>query len=270
MNYYIYVYLDPRKCGKYKYKEFIFNNEPIYIGYGKYNRMYMHLIQAKQNKCYGNRLKFNKIKKILYENKEPIIIKLKDNLTINEARYFEKNLISEIGRIDLETGPLTNLTDGGEGLSNPSIETREKLARGQRGLKHSLQRIKKNKKWRIDNIEKFSGNNHWAHRLGIKKETKDKISKTLQGNIPWNKGKNLSKSTIKKISKKSKESIKLQKINKINGRFIKKIYQIYVNNLLQTEIIGSCNFYKFCRENEINRTIILNDKEYGKWLLKII
>lgn len=42
------------------------------------------------------------------------------------ARARERALIAEIGRHDLKLGPLTNQTDGGEGTSNPSEESRQR------------------------------------------------------------------------------------------------------------------------------------------------
>ena len=38
----------------------------------------------------------------------------------------ERQMISLIGRHDLKRGPLTNQTDGGEGTSNPSVESKER------------------------------------------------------------------------------------------------------------------------------------------------
>ena len=52
---------------------------------------------------------------------------LHDNMTRLEAIEFEKHLIKEIGRYDLGLGPLVNMTDGGDGGSNPSPETLVKL-----------------------------------------------------------------------------------------------------------------------------------------------
>jgi hypothetical protein len=52
---------------------------------------------------------------------------LVDNLTLPDARSLEKSYIDKIGRLDLGTGPLTNLTDG----SKPGPETRKRLASNQ-------------------------------------------------------------------------------------------------------------------------------------------
>lgn len=43
-----------------------------------------------------------------------------------DALVRERYLIQSIGRHDLRTGPLTNQTDGGEGTSNPSEESRQR------------------------------------------------------------------------------------------------------------------------------------------------
>jgi hypothetical protein len=55
------------------------------------------------------------------------ILILKRGLTEEEAFKHERYMIAVLGRKDLGTGILRNLTDGGEGVSNPSEETRDKL-----------------------------------------------------------------------------------------------------------------------------------------------
>lgn len=96
---YVYIYYDPRKNPI----------EPIYIGKGtKENRMYHHLIDCK------NIILKRKINKIKKEKLKPIIKKYKDNITNEDAINLEKKIISKYGRLDLKTGSLCNLTDGGE------------------------------------------------------------------------------------------------------------------------------------------------------------
>jgi hypothetical protein len=128
MIFYVYSILDSRKPGNYRYNDLEFSYEPIYIGKGKKNRLNDHL---KTRALRKNSFKNNKIKNILKENLKPMIIKLKENLSENDALSFEKEYISKIGRYP--NGPLTNLTNGGDGVS---------------GLKHSQDSLQKmSKTW---------------------------------------------------------------------------------------------------------------------------
>jgi len=113
--FYTYVYLDSRKTGSFNYGEFHFDYEPFYVGKGKKDQWSSHLKLA-EIKIYKS-YRLNKIRKIQSLGLEPIIIKYKDNLSEEAAFDLEKKLIKAIGRLDLGHGPLTNLTDGGEGVS---------------------------------------------------------------------------------------------------------------------------------------------------------
>lgn len=55
-----------------------------------------------------------------------------EGLSERQAFYIESEIISAYGRENL-----CNLTDGGEGISNPSIETRRKLSESHKGIKKS-------------------------------------------------------------------------------------------------------------------------------------
>jgi len=71
----------------------------------------------------------------------------KENLTWEEACYFETQLIALYGRRDLNTGPLTNLTNGGEGANGlkMTVESREKMRQRKIGKKQTPEQIEKTK-----------------------------------------------------------------------------------------------------------------------------
>lgn len=117
--YYTYIYLDPRKPGDHNYGEYHFDYEPFYVGKGSKNQIESHLNEAKKKRRkpvkYINIHKIGKINKILAEGLEPIRFKVKENLLELDAFKLEKELIKLIGRSNLKTGSLTNLTEGGNG-----------------------------------------------------------------------------------------------------------------------------------------------------------
>jgi len=123
-NYYVYVYLDPRKPGKYVYGDYCFLYEPFYVGKGTGYR-FLELKRGR-NKHFKN-----KIKKINKCKLSPIVIKIKENIINEESINLEIRLINLIGRKDLSKGSLINFTDGGEGTSGYkySKETRELIAK---------------------------------------------------------------------------------------------------------------------------------------------
>jgi len=122
-DFYVYVYLDPRKPGIFIYDDYVFEYEPFYIGKGKNKRLLRHL------KDNVNSYKKNKISKIISCGLEPIIKKVKENLNEKLAFSLEIDLISLIGRVD-NGGVLVNMSDGGEGQSGfkHSQETKDKIS----------------------------------------------------------------------------------------------------------------------------------------------
>ncbi len=156
MHYYTYAYLREDKT-------------PYYIGKGQGRRIY----QTIGKPC----------------NKPPKdrIIFLKQNLTEEEAFKHEIYMIAVFGRKDLGTGILHNRSDGGEGSSNPSEETRKKMSESKKGKKHSAETRKKHSENCKGSKNHFYGKYHTE-------ETKEKLKEI-------NVGKNLSEETKLKISK---------------------------------------------------------------------
>lgn len=122
--YYVYAYLKP-------------DGTPFYVGKGKEDRHLHHLKEAKKLRTKdNNKLKIRTIRKILKQGLEPEIKFIDTNLDESTAFELEEFLISEIGRIDLGTGTLTNLTSGGEGSSGVIVseETRHKRRLKMQGV----------------------------------------------------------------------------------------------------------------------------------------
>jgi len=115
--YYVYIFLDPRKPGRFVYGNLSFNFEPFYIGKGRDSRYRRHLNNSRLNER-NNTIKTGKLKNILAAGYNPLdyVVILFNNLTNEIAQQEEMRLIKLIGRIDLKTGPLANLTEGGEGM----------------------------------------------------------------------------------------------------------------------------------------------------------
>jgi hypothetical protein len=190
-SYYLYVFLDPRKPGKYQYGPYEFEYEPFYVGKGKLRRIKDHY---KPSVLKDGTMKSNKFQKILNEAKIPIGIKLCENLTDEESKIKEIELIKLIGRIKLNNGSLTNLTDGGDGSVGfkHTEESRVKInkryypkgekASSWKGGKPKCKECGKimyyysarcsecNKKWQVGENNPFYGKKHT-------KETFDKMVK---------------------------------------------------------------------------------------------
>ena len=123
-KYYIYVFLDGSKPGKFIYDDIEFEYEPFYVGKGTGDRIKTSLYDRESP------FKVNKIKKIKKIGGEIISVKLYENLENEESLEMEKYVIKKIGRRDLGLGTLVNQTDGGDGrLTSPhSNETKLKIS----------------------------------------------------------------------------------------------------------------------------------------------
>jgi len=135
-DFYVYIYLDPRKHGKYKYDEYDFDYEPFYVGKGKGNR---------DRKINGRNNFFSKIiNKIKKQKLNPIIIKLHKNLNESDSFILETKLIKLIGRRNINDGSLTNLTNGGDGISGYKFSN-EIIRKKRKDFSYIEAEFKKNK-----------------------------------------------------------------------------------------------------------------------------
>lgn len=143
--------------------------------------------------------------KIQKENLEPIIIKLNFNLKECKSHALEKFYIKLIGRSDLNLGPLTNLTDGGDGRTNWSDEQRKAQSDRMKKRFSNKSELEKHKKkvkdfWteekRKEASQKMKG------RPGTNKGKKGKWvawNKGLKGELNHNYGKKRDKSVGMKM-----------------------------------------------------------------------
>jgi hypothetical protein len=163
----VYEYRLPESDGGHTY----------YVGQGNYNRPYKsHPYRGhERNPC------------IKPKDKNQIFI-IKDNLTEQEAKDLEIELIAKHGRIDQGEGYLINKTDGGEGNNGwvASEETKRKMSEAHKGKnltedhKRKLSKAHKGKKLTEDHKRKLSKANKGK---SISEEHRRKISEAAKGKI---------------------------------------------------------------------------------------
>jgi hypothetical protein len=91
-KYYVYLYLDPRKEGKFKYGDYEFDYEPFYVGKGHGNRLFEHLRPSRLNKTNGdvhNILGRHELDRFIFDN----------NLSLRRLlEFINKGVINKSGR----------------------------------------------------------------------------------------------------------------------------------------------------------------------------
>lgn len=174
MNCFNYVLLDPRFPGKYQYSLFSFFFKPFYVGKGSGKRLQATIKS-------GNKLKMKTIKNIKEQGLSPIIVKLNNNISQYKAlNCVEPFLINDIGKITTSEGPLTNMTNGGEGHFGlkKSKETRNKISKSKLGKK----RKPFSDEWKLNMSKAQNNSNH--RPIGTfkhSKKTKKRMSSSRRG-----------------------------------------------------------------------------------------
>ena len=156
------------------------DGSPFYVGKGKGRRWLSHEWPSKVH--YNERLK-NILIKAKRLNVEIPKVKVCSCLSEQKAFETEKAFIAAIGREETG-GPLVNLTDGGEGVLNPSKVSRDKLSLARKAriispeTRAKLSAAGKRRKHTAEEKEKIGAASRGKPRSA---EVKEKIRQSLLG-----------------------------------------------------------------------------------------
>ena len=248
-NFYTYAYL--REDGT-----------PYYIGKGKGKRIYK-----------------NEYRSCPVPKDRNYIIFLKQNLTEEEAFKHEKYMISVLGRKDLGTGILRNMTNGGEGISGlvHTEKTKRKISESRKGKLHTEEtkrkysETRKGKKVHSEEWKKHLSERMKGNKFGLNKkptpETIKKRSEKLKGRVmseeqkkklsDAHKGKKLTEEHKRNISKVNKGK-KLTDDHKRKIREANRNREVICNvlwtieNIYTKEVIQVINLSEWCRNNSLS------------------
>ncbi len=127
-KFYVYAYYELEQYNK--------GGLPFYMGKGSGRRISYHLRNC-QNKALDvyNTLFYRKLRKMRLQGYKPKVVKIIDNLLEKEALALEVIFIQLIGRRNLKTGSLCNLTNGGDGVSGHivSVAVRKRMSDAHKG-----------------------------------------------------------------------------------------------------------------------------------------
>lgn len=111
-DYYVYALLDPRKPQPAEHCGFSFDHVPKYIGKGRGKRAQA---SAFYDAAFTDSPKARWVRKLANEGLEPILVFVRKGLEETESFSLEREMIRNVGRKTLFTGPLLNQSNGGEG-----------------------------------------------------------------------------------------------------------------------------------------------------------
>lgn len=183
------------------------------------NKIFYVGIGSRKDRASSKRGRNNLWNKII--NKTDYIVEIiAENLESEEAKELENFLVTLYGRIDLKTGTLSNLTDGGDFRDNYTVsdETKLKISKAHKGRIQS-------KEWVEKRTSHFKG-------IPLTEETKLKLSETMKGRIP-------SEETRLKLSTSQKNRVYTEiELQNIKERMI-KLHGKKIINTITGEIFNS-------------------------------
>lgn len=235
-------------------------NEPFYIGIGSDS-------DDKYTRAYSKRRR-NKIWESIVSRSEYNVEILLDGITWEEACEKEKEFISLYGRIDLKSGILANLTNGGDGSLGviqgletrikKSISSKNRIMSDESKKKISDSKIgKKRPRYVSDKVseglKRYYANNP-NPRIGIPltDATKKKLSDTMSGRPSPNLGKKMSQESKNKLSlynKYEKNAVAIMVIDITTGVFFQSISQA-----AEAYNFNSTTLNKWVRNKRKNKT----------------
>jgi hypothetical protein len=194
-QFYVYAYLRARDS------EYGVKGTPYYIGKGQTQRRFQpnHRVRPPTDPALN--------------------VVLSERLSEQEAHQEEVRLIKLYGRIDLGTGCLRNLTSGGEGHSNPNLETRKKISQSRSKVVYS---VDSREKMRLSQLGKKRSPEH-IEKIRLASTKRVRSSETKEKIRQFHLGRKHSPETIEKIrlanlgrhfSPEHKEKIRLSNLGK--------------------------------------------------------
>ena len=192
---------------------------PFYVGLTK-------AIRRTNPKNNGNRNWLCR-KKLEEVGEDHVVVELRFIDSIVEGQALERKLIAEYGRIQTGTGPLTNLTSGGDGVGSPSPEHRAKLSAAMKDPNHPAHspeaRAKQRARMADPDIRKlFSGDNNAAKkpevRVKLKAAWEDEAYRSAQIAQRTGATKNFSEETRAEFAERLKANPEMKGWSERNGK----------------------------------------------------